>query len=172
MPKEFLPLVPEKMRFKDQSTDGPSPDELDEEIEDVNARSWAHLGSLLLLRSRPSAALIELGKAEARVGARSPSLSNAYARTLLAAGRVAEAERVLRASLVPYPDVAQTHLRLAEIEIAASHWDQAAHELTAANGIDPFDPAIHVGLLRIARETKDPKAEARETAALVLLQKT
>ncbi len=172
MPKEFLPLTPTKLKFRDPADKAAAPmDDLDAEIEDVNAHSWAHLGSLLLQRSRTPAALTELAKADQRIGARSPALSNLYARALLGTGRFADAERVLRASLVPYPDIAQTHLHLAEVHFAAQQWKAAEAELEAANAIDPFDPVIHQGLLRVAKEAQDPAGQSREKEALTILDK-
>lgn len=175
MPKELLPLAPERLKFKEKgvekrsATEELEADELSREIDDRSARRFAHLGSLLLARSRPVAALTELGKAESRVGARSPALSNLYAGVLLGAGREAEAERILRASLLPYPDIAQTHLHLAEVEIHAKQWDPARRELLAANAVDPFDPDIHAGLLKVAQATGDATAAALEQTSIALL---
>ena len=175
MPQEVLPLAPEKLRFKEDPAKSPDKEaEADpelREIADPQARRCAHLGSLLLARSRASAALVELGKAESRAGARSPMLSNLYARALLRADHTDEAERVLKASLIPYPDIAQTHLQLGEVELKAERWDQARLELLAANSIDPFDPEIHAGLLKVARAQQDADAQAREAATLARLEK-
>lgn len=177
MPKELLPLQPEKLRFKEplaEKSDRRGASEVEDQqlddIEDRTAKRYAHLGTLLLARARPQAALIEFAKAEGRVGARSPVLSTRYAQVLMASGRSEEAERVLRASLTPYPDIAQTHLLLAEVEIGRTRWGEAEQELLAANAVDPFDPEIHLGLLHVAKETKDSAVEARETEALSLLK--
>jgi tetratricopeptide (TPR) repeat protein len=171
MPKELAPLAPEKLRFKsDPDARDPEPDGADPAIPDPQARRAAHLGSLLLARARLNPALIELGKAEGRVGARSSVLSNLYAKALLQAGRREEAERVLRASLVPYPDIAQTHLQLGQVELGAQRWDLAKQELLAANAVDPFDPEIHVGLLKVAQVQRDAAAETRESHAVTRLE--
>ncbi len=87
------------------------------------------------------------------------------------AGRNDEAERVLKASLLPYPEIAQTHLQLGQVELKTQHWDLARQELLAANAIDPFDPQIHSGLLQVAHAKQDPADEARETEALTRLEK-
>ena len=173
MPKELLPLSPQKLRFKDDPARPQAAEEVDpelREIPDAAARRFAHLGSLLLARSRLSAALIELAKAESRAGARSPVLSNLYAQALLRAGRTDEAERILKASLVPYPDIAQTHLQLGQAELEVEQWDLARQELLAADAIDPFDPQIHSGLCRVARAKQDTAGAAQETAILEHLQ--
>jgi len=186
MPKELMPLSTPKaiawtegrwatqLRFKSDPAEPAAGEDTDpelREIPDVAARRYAHLGSLLLARSRPAAALIELGKAESRAGARSPTLSNLYAQALLRNGRSDEAERVLKASLLPYPDIAQTHLQLAQAELSSRQWDLARQQLLAANAIDPFDPQIHAGLLKVARSQGDADLQAQETEALSRLGK-
>ena len=173
MPKEMLPLSPQKLKFKDDPDRPQAAEETDPELRDIpdaTARRFAHLGSLLLARSRASAALIELGKAEGRAGARSPTLSNLYAQALLRAGRTDEAERVLKASLLPFPDIAQTHLQLGQAELKSEQWELARQELLAANAIDPFDPQIHSGLLKVAQVKNDTAGAAEETEVLSRLR--
>ena len=98
-------------------------------------------------------------------------LSNLYAKALLSAGRTDEAARVLKASLLPYPDIAQTHLQLGQAELKTQQWDLARQELLTANSIDPFDPQIHTELLTVARASKDSAAETQETEVLSRLEK-
>ncbi|MHB1843947.1 MAG: peptidase MA family metallohydrolase [Deltaproteobacteria bacterium] len=177
MPSELLPLSQERLRFKDASSarprqraDEPDYGEL-AEIDDPAARRFAHLGELLHARKRIEAAIVEYGKASQRIGARSPSLSNVYALALLSDGKPAEAERVLRASLVPFPQVAQTHLHLAEVLLVAKRWRDARAELLSANAIDPFDPAIHLGLAQADRSLEDAKGAEAEAQIAALLRK-
>jgi tetratricopeptide (TPR) repeat protein len=189
MPQELLPLTPQKLKFTSwdgssaSNSKGPgkgdpaepaSREDTDPELSDIpdaTARRFAHLGSLLLTRSRAGPALTELGKAESRAGARSPTLSNLYARALLRSGRTDEAERVLKASLVPYPDIAQTHVQLGQAELKAQQLDLARDQFLDANAIDPFDVQIHDGLLTVARAQGDAPTEAQESDTLSRLQK-
>ncbi|MHB8420425.1 MAG: peptidase MA family metallohydrolase [Myxococcales bacterium] len=174
-PKEALPLVAEKLRFKhpkqgkgDEAAPA-VPDALGDEIDDGPARRFAHLGELLRLRRRASASAIEFAKAEARVGARSPQLSNKYALALIEIGQSRKAGDLLRASLEPFPEIAETHLHLGEVLLAEQRWAEARGELLAANAIDPFDPEIHVGLMKADHALGDQAAYGIEARAVALL---
>jgi predicted Zn-dependent protease len=113
--------------------------------------------------------VIEFAKAESRIGARSPTLSNQYALSLLDEGQDARAAEVLQASLKPYPEIAQTHLHLGLILLNQRRFAEAKTELLAANAVDPFDPRIHAGLLRAEKELGDEAGYQREVKAMALL---
>ncbi len=170
LPKEALPLAAEKLRFKKPSAGAPPPatDVLAEEIDDETARRWAHLGELLRLRRRSNAAVYEFARAEARVGARSPQLSNKYAMALLQMGQAQKAEALLRASLEPFPEVAETRVHLGAVLLGEKRWADARAELLAANAIDPFDPDIHLGLMKADHELGDQPAYQVEARAVAL----
>jgi tetratricopeptide (TPR) repeat protein len=186
LPKELLPwasrdgkgatLAPERLQFK---TDPKSPaakrapaepqyGDLSE-LDDPVARRAAHLGELLQARKRISASLVEYGRAEARVGARSAVLSNRYAEALIEAGQSAQAVPILKASLIPYPHAAQTHLHLGQAFLKEQQWALARQQLLAANAIDPFDPEIHRGLLLADQHLQDAAAVQVDTRALDIL---
>ncbi len=180
LPEGVLPLTTEKLRFRSSADDGakekavrktgePDYGEFDE-LDDPDARRFAHLGELLHARKRTAAAIVEYGKAEARVGARSPPLSNVYALALVAAGKAADAERILRQSLVPFPQIAQTHLHLGEILLAQKRWREARSELLEANEVDPFDPTIHAALAAADRGRGDVAGERAEQKILAVLE--
>jgi tetratricopeptide (TPR) repeat protein len=178
MPSEMLPLVTEKLQFKDQekadakkgADAGSEPDygEL-AEIDDATARRYAHLGQLLRGRQHRQASVVEFAKAESRIGARSPTLSNQYALALLDEGMDKRAAEVLQASLKPYPEIAQTHLHLGMILLAEGRFAEARDELLAANAVDPFDRRIHIGLSHALKELGDTKGVEREKKAIAIL---
>jgi tetratricopeptide (TPR) repeat protein len=176
MPSEMLPLVSERLRFKDQEKGQAKKDSEPSEIDyadlaeiDATAGRFAHLGQLLRARRRTRAAIVEFGRAESRVGARSPTLSNQYALSLLQEGDGQHAADILRASLKPYPEIAQTHLHLGQILLQQGKFAEARNELLAANAVDPFDPQIHIGLMRAEKELGNDAAYQREVKAVALL---
>jgi tetratricopeptide (TPR) repeat protein len=187
LPKELLPwasregkgeptLAPERLRFKSDpkgSSDKRAAAEPQygdlSELDDPVARRAAHLGELLQARKRISASLVEYARAEARVGARSTVLSNRYAEALIDAGQSAQAVPILKASLIPYPHSAQTHLHLGQAFLQEQQWALARQQLLAANAIDPFDPEIHRGLLLADQHLQDAAAVQVDTRALNIL---
>ena len=106
MPTEMLPLVPEKLRFKirrRRTPRRPTPEAASRtmatsrEIDDAAARRYAHLGQLLRARRHAHGRGGRVRQGRSRVGARSPTLSNQYALSLLGDGTDARAAEVLRA---------------------------------------------------------------------------
>ena len=183
MPHEVLPLSSEQLHFKDaprrrgksavvrtekeQSFDPAFAELLD--IGDEPARRFTQLGELLRARGRIAASVFEYAKAEARIGARSPVLSNKYAVALLETHQEKKAETILMASLKPFPDIAQTHLHLAEAYLSQERWAEAREELLRANSVDPFDPQIHVGLMAADKALGDKAGYQVEARAAGLL---
>ncbi len=177
MPSEVLPLVSEKKRFREPEPKGTTkkePEHKDTDYGDLaeidaTANRFAHLGQLMRTRQRSRAAVIEFSRAESRVGARSPTLSNQFALSLLQTGDGSRATEVLRASLKPYPEIAQTHLHLGQILLQQGKFAEARDELLAANAVDPFDPQIHAALGRAEKELGNEAGYQREVKALALL---
>ena len=133
------------------------------------ARKLAHLGELLRERSRIGAAAEEYGKAHALVGDKYESISNKYALALLELKRLDEAEKVLRGSLRDAPGLASTPT----CTWAASTWPQGlARRRTAyraALAQDPFDPEIHLALLKSAQSLGDnPLLERARNGSAIL----
>lgn len=178
-PKETLPLSAEALRFKeDAGKAGPKahPKKDDElrfgdflEIEDSEARKLAHLGELLRQRNRFGAAADEFARAFARVGNRSPTLSNRYAQSLMKLGDLARAERVLQGSLKPFPGIARTYQNLADLFLQTHRPAEAEKAFLEVVAIDPFDPLPHAGLLKIYSERPDARREALEKSALAIV---
>ncbi len=119
------------------------------------ARRWAHLGELFRERGRFVAAAEEYGKAHALVGSAYESVSNKYALALMAVRRLDEAEKVLRASLDAHPGNAATQVHLGRIYLTRGQWKQARDAYRGALAQDPFDPEIHLALLKSAESLGD-----------------
>jgi tetratricopeptide (TPR) repeat protein len=182
MPHEVLSLSSEQLHFKGGAQrHGKSTGQTEKErpfdpgfgelieIGDEPARQFTQLGELLRARGRIAASVVEYGKAEARVGARYPVLSNKYAVALLDTGQAKKAETVLEASLGPFPDIAQTHLHLADAYLSLERWAEARAELLRANSVDPFDRQIHVGLMAADKAIGDKAGYDVEARAVGLL---
>jgi tetratricopeptide (TPR) repeat protein len=180
MPREVLPLTSERLRFKDtakrRGSSSVAPGEKQKpdygelsEIGDEQAQRSAHLGELLQARHRTAASVFEYAKAQDRIGARSPTVSNNYALALLETGQAQKAETVLKASIKPFPDIAETHLHLGEVYLSQKRWAEGRDELLRANAVDPFDPEIHVGLMKADHELGDQAAYEIEAHAVGLL---
>jgi tetratricopeptide (TPR) repeat protein len=180
-PKETLPLSAEALRFKDDAAGEKAkaqkqPKKEDEirfgdflEIEDPEGRKLAHLGELLRQRSRFGAAADEFSRAYARVGNRSPMLSNRYAQSLMKLGELARAEQVLQASLKPFPGIAKTYQNLGEIFVQTNRPAEAEKAFLEVVGIDPFDPLPHSALLKIYSERPDPRRASVEKSSLAIV---
>lgn len=134
------------LKFAEEKTarskgDAPYPEYGD--VKDATARRYAHLGELMLERSRYVAAAVEYGRAHERVGDRSTTLSRRYGFTLLKLGKDADAERVLAGSVTLYPGEAPAHVLLAQLYQTRKAWDSCAEHAEDANRVDPFDPEVH-----------------------------
>ncbi len=184
-PKETVALSVEHLKFKDDDAraqlaeKAKNKDEKAEreaarfgdflEIADPEGRKLAHLGELLRLRNRPAAAAEEFAKSFARVGNRSPALSNRYAQALIKLGQFEEAEKLLTASLKPYPGYARTFQNLGEVYLARKRPAEAERAFLEVVGIDPFDPLPHSALAQIYQQRGDEARKEREVDALKIL---
>jgi tetratricopeptide (TPR) repeat protein len=140
-----------------------------QDVQEPAARRWAHLGELFRERGRFQAAAEEFGHAHGLVGNKYESVSNKYALALFSIRRVDEAERVLLGALEEHPGSAATQVHLGRIYLARGDWPKARDAYRAAIAQDPFDPEIHLALVRAAMGLKDgPLTERARTAATVL----
>ncbi|MGZ6080079.1 MAG: tetratricopeptide repeat protein, partial [Myxococcaceae bacterium] len=140
-----------------------------DEVENPAARRWAHLGELFRERGRFPAAAEEYGKAHALVGSAYETISNKYALALMAVRRLDEAERVLLASLEAHPGFASTQVHLGRIYLSRGQWSEARSAYRSALAQDPFDPEIHLALLKSAQSLGDaPLADRARSASAVL----
>jgi tetratricopeptide (TPR) repeat protein len=174
-PKSTLPLSEETVTLKDShSKDTPKSGKeitfLDfTEVRESNARRSAHLGELFRARNRMGAATEEFSKAYSEVGDRYPSISNKYALSLLAVHRLDEAEKVLLGSLRVHPGAPDTQTHLGRIYLARGDGPHAKDAFIDALAEDPFDPEIHLSLMRVGQLIHDPALEARALKASMIL---
>ncbi len=140
-----------------------------DEVENPAARRWAHLGELFRERGRFPAAAEEYGKAHALVGSAYETISNKYALALMAVKRLDEAEKVLLASLEAHPGFASTQVHLGRIYLSRGQWPEARTAYRAALAQDPFDPEIHLALLKTAQSLGDARLAERARGASSIL---
>lgn len=140
------------------------------EVEEVDARKWAHLGELMRERGHIGAAAEHYGKAWSRVKDRYESVSNKYALALIELGRFDEARAVLEGSLAVHPGAGPTLVHLGRLALRKGDWPGARKAFMGALDVNPFDPEVHVSLLRVHSQLGDRKAmeRARAHAALLL----
>jgi tetratricopeptide (TPR) repeat protein len=178
-PRELIPLTDEKKVLKDdapgraQAKEQPKGKEISfgdfADVEEVEARRFAHLGELLRERRRVGAAAEEYGKAHKLVGSKYESVSNKYALALLELQRFDEAEQVLLSSLKIHPGSPATQVHLGRIYLHRRDFPRAKQSYLDALSSDPFDEEIHFALLRVALEEKDDAAAKRTRRAAVVL---
>ncbi|HEY1417975.1 MAG TPA: tetratricopeptide repeat protein, partial [Myxococcaceae bacterium] len=140
-----------------------------DEVENATARRWAHLGELFRERGRFVAAAEEYGKAHALVGNAYETISNKYALALMAVKRLDEAEKVLQSSLEAHPGYASTQVHLGRIYLSRGQWTEARAAYRAALAQDPFDPEIHLALLKSAQSLGDTTLADRAKSASAIL---
>lgn len=138
-------------------------------LPNADARRHAHLGELLRARNRLLPAALEYEKAIALVGGSHPSLARKYALTVLALGRGADAEKVLKESLAAFPDDETNHLLYGRLLVETGRAALAREHFLLANQRDPFDDEIHAGLSAVAKATGDAGLLAREKDVLLIL---
>lgn len=177
-PTELLPT--DKIVLKDESPgEAKKKDEQEkgkeisfgdfDEVDEVEARKFAHLGELMRERNRAGAAADEFGRAHQVVGDKYESISNKYALALLEIRRTEDAEKVLLGSLRVHPGSPATHVHLGRIYLARKDLEKAKGAYLEALASDPFDEEIHFALLRIhlGQGTKDLAERARRAAQVL-----
>ncbi|MFY1828890.1 peptidase MA family metallohydrolase [Myxococcus fulvus] len=139
------------------------------EVQEVPARKFAHLGELLRERNRVKAAAEEYAKAHKLVGDKYESVSNKYALTLLELKRLDEAESVLRGSLRVHPGAPATNVHLGRILLHRKDYPKSKTAYLEALASDPFDPEIHVALTRIHGALGEAELAGRAKTATAVL---
>ncbi|MFP2908608.1 peptidase MA family metallohydrolase [Pyxidicoccus sp. 3LFB2] len=138
-------------------------------VQELPARRFAHLGEVLRERNRVKAAAEEYAKAHKLVGDKYESISNKYALALLELRRLDEAESVLRGSLRVYPGSPSTNVHLGRILLFRKDYPKAKTAYLEALASDPFDPEIHLALTRIHGALGETALATRARMATVKL---
>ncbi|WP_257453654.1 peptidase MA family metallohydrolase [Archangium lipolyticum] len=173
-PTELLPreevVLKENAKEKDEKKKGREISFGDfAEVTEVPARKFAHLGELMRERNRIKAAAEEYAKAHKLVGDKYESVSNKYALALLELRRLDEAEQVLRGSLRVHPGSPSTNVHLGRIYLFRKDYPKAKQSYMEALASDPFDPEIHLALMRIHGALGETALVTRTKAASVVL---
>jgi tetratricopeptide (TPR) repeat protein len=173
-PQELLPreevVLKENAKDKDEKKKGREISFGDfAEVTEVPARKFAHLGELMRERNRIKAAAEEYAKAHKLVGDKYESVSNKYALALLELRRLDEAEQVLRGSLRVHPGSPSTNVHLGRIYLFRKDYPKAKQAYMEALASDPFDPEIHLALMRIHAALGETALVTRTKAASVVL---
>ena len=173
-PQELLPreevVLKENAKDKDEKKKGREISFGDfAEVTEVPARKFAHLGELMRERNRVKAAAEEYAKAHRLVGDKYESVSNKYALALLELRRLDEAERVLRGSLRVHPGSPSTNVHLGRILLFRKDYGKAKQAYLEALAADPFDPEIHLALMRIHGALGESALVTRAKSASVVL---
>ncbi|HEX8436794.1 peptidase MA family metallohydrolase [Archangium sp.] len=173
-PKELLPreevVLKENAKDKGEKKKGREISFGDfAEVTEVPARKFAHLGELMRERNRIKAAAEEYAKAHKLVGDKYEAVSNKYALALLELRRLDEAEQVLRGSLRVHPGSPSTNVHLGRILLFRKDYGKAKQAYLEALAADPFDPEIHLALMRIHGALGETALVTRTRAASVVL---
>jgi tetratricopeptide (TPR) repeat protein len=139
------------------------------EVEELDARRWAHLGAVMREHNRPKAAAEHFGLAWQQVKDRYESVSNQYALTLLELKRFDEAENVLRGSLKIHPGSGPTSVHLGRILLRKADYARARDAYLDALAVNPFDPEVHLALYRCYESLGDTVMLERVKKAFLVL---
>jgi tetratricopeptide (TPR) repeat protein len=139
------------------------------EVEELDARRWAHLGAVMREHSRPKAAAEHFGLAWQQVKDRYESVSNQYALTLLELKRFEEAEGVLRGSLKMHPGSGPSSVHLGRILLRKGDYAKARDAYLDALAVNPFDPEVHLALYRCYDSLGDAAMRERVKKAFLVL---
>jgi tetratricopeptide (TPR) repeat protein len=139
------------------------------EVEETDARRWAHLGELMREHNRSKAAAEHFQLAWNQVKDRYESVSNEYALTLLELQRFDEAEKVLRGSLTIHPGSGPTSVHLGRILLRKAEFAKARDAYLDALAVNPFDPEVHLALYRCDDALGDAAMRERAKKAFIIL---
>ncbi|GJL79920.1 MAG: hypothetical protein NPINA01_29090 [Nitrospinaceae bacterium] len=141
-------LRPLKTRFKsDRSAEDDKKDY--QEVGAQRAQDLTFLGDILKSRNEYKAANIEYEKAFKESGTESPILYNKLAGTYLILQDYEQAELKLKKSLEHFPDFHTTLVNLGELCLETGRTDEARDYFERAVKINPFNPFVHLRLIKI-----------------------
>ena len=107
------------------------------------------LGDILKSRNEFQAAIIEYEKAFEESDTESPILYNKLAGTYLIMQKYEQAESNLKKSLQHYPDFHTTLVNLGELFLETGRTPEARNYFEQAVRINPFNPFVHLRLIKI-----------------------
>ncbi|MGP0629404.1 peptidase MA family metallohydrolase [Nitrospina sp. 32_T5] len=161
-----------KFQFKNKRENGQAEDEEGERalIESRRARDLTLLGDILKSRDHVQAAIIEYRKAISESDTLSPVLYNKLAGTYMLTNEFDEAEILLKQSLEFYPQFPTTLTNLGEVAFRRKDYEAARDYYVKAEGINPFNPAVHLRLIRIYGALGENRLKEEQETRLALIQ--
>lgn len=147
--KEVIPGIKVKGIRISNNEDKPSDDSEDLiEIDNVRARDYTRLGDLLRSRGRLRPAAFEYEQALG-YDPYSPIISSRLSSALYSSGEYKRARQVIDPLLILYPDHMDILMTLGRIYLLEGNLNKAEQAFLNANTINPFDPEIHLALVKI-----------------------
>jgi tetratricopeptide (TPR) repeat protein len=141
-------LKPLQTRFKsDRNAEDDKKDY--QEVGAQRTQDLTFLGDILKSRNQYKAAIIEYEKAFEESDAESPILYNKLAGTYLILQDYEQAELNLKKSLQHFPDFHTTLVNLGETYLETKRTDEARDYFERAIRINPFNPFVHLRLIKI-----------------------
>ncbi len=134
-------------------------------LEPERSAPWAHLGMSQVASGDPDAGLVSLARA-VRLDVDNHFAWDAMGRTLLALGRVAEAESAWRSGVVAAPDDVDLLIAWAAALVMLDQTAEAAAALRRAVGTDPSSARawVQLGAVCLVRQDHGSAGEALLTA--------
>ncbi len=166
-----LPLVQDQLAALPVVLDGEGGDFADDPLlaSRTDLARYARLGDLLREAGRPKAALVEYEKAEDPTGPPSPLLLARRAICHEALGQRDEALKLAKRGVELYPEFALLQITLGGLLEAAGQAQQARDALLAAHDLNPFDPSVQQGIVRLSESLGDEGTAARHRRYAQLL---
>jgi len=141
-------LHPMQTRFK--SNRNAEDDNKDyQEVGEQRAQDLTFLGDILKSRNQYRAAIVEYEKAFEESEVESPILYNKLAGTHMILQDYGQAEVSLKKSLQHFPDFHTTLVNLGELYLETERTPEAKDYFERAVRINPFNPFVHLRLIRI-----------------------
>lgn len=140
----------------------------------LEVRKHLRLGDLLRLRGHTRAAVVEFEKALEVAQFSSPEIVDRLGASLLELGEFKRARDIIEPITSLYPSHCTSFVQVARAYVGLGETQNAVAALTAANGINPFDPEIHCSLSGLYRELGNMEGFALENEncrAAVAVQK-
>ncbi len=139
------------------------------DVRNKRAAQFVRLGEMMRERQRTQAALVEYTKAVSVLERPDPIVHVKFARLLIDAGKLDEAEKVLLDVRKYHPETLACLLNLGRIYKARNDVERAIAHFTEALRENPFHPEIHAALFELYEARGDTAARERERKAIAIL---